>query len=222
MFGRKINSQDLAVQLSRALLPSGADYIGSYIQAVRPDESERVRLMFSLLLFPVTASYGAILTTTNQELKDSLIEAHEIYLSSIRDQDQLVRLGDYIIWRVEREAIARVLRERYFQLLVSSDFDEYQIRYGLLIRLITDMRQQTYLNDIDLGMSQGNETKEGISEVFTTLGTSFTRYILNIDPMNYSLNQSDKDRLMTSIAHGSSIQGHGFFGMSDVLKKFRL
>lgn len=222
MFGRKIKSEDLAVQLSRALLPSGADYIGSYIHAVRPDESERTRMMFSLLLFPVTASYGAILTTTNQKLKDSLIEAHEIYLSSIHEQDQLVRLGDYIIWRVEREAVVRVLSERYFQLLVPSDFDGHQIRYGMLLRVIADIRKQTYVNDLDLGMSQSKDTKEGMLEAFTALGTSFTRYILKIDPTNYSLPQSEKDRFMTSIALGSSIQGHGFFGMSDVLKKFRL
>lgn len=218
MSGRSINPELLAEQLGAALLPSGAAHVGAYFKAVRPDEAERTRMMFSMLLFPVTASYGMIHTTTNPDLKDALIKAHDIYLGRIREQDQLVNLGDYIIWRVERDSVARELRERYSQLIVPSGFDTHQVRHGLLLRVVADVRKQTFLTDLHFGVSQTTDGKQGMMLAFRALGTTFTRHVLKIDPTGQNLAQWERERYEASIAYASALHAHGFFEITEVFK----
>lgn len=218
MFTRKIKPEVIADRLARALLPSGVEYFASYFAAVLPDELEQERLTLSMMLYPVIASYSTILYTKDRKLKEDLTHAHEIYLNRILDQDQIVRLGDYIIWRIEREVIARELRERDALILVASDFDNYQIRYGMLIRMIVNMRQQTYFSDMDIGMSQGRDTEQGLMLSWKSLGTTFTRQILSIDPAKDNLSQSDRGRFLASIEHGSRLQGYGYFQIVDIIK----
>jgi hypothetical protein len=58
MSGLKYNPEHIAEQLGYALLPSGAAHVGACFKAVRPDDAERTRMIVSMLLFPITASYG--------------------------------------------------------------------------------------------------------------------------------------------------------------------
>src|ERR1035441_10178980 len=130
MFGRKYSPEDIADQLSQVVMPSGAIHVAAYYKFMRPDEDERVRIIFSLLLLPLALSYPIIHTTTNPKLAEALRQSHEVYLGRIREPDQLVDLGRYIVWGFEREAIAHELRERFCQLIVPSGFDGHQMRYG--------------------------------------------------------------------------------------------
>jgi hypothetical protein len=176
-------------------------------------------MMFTMHLFPIAASYGIVHTTTNAKLREALLQAHEIYLSRFREQDQLVKLGDYIIWRIERESVAHELRERFCQLVIPSGFDSHEIRYGMLLRGVSDVRKATFGRDLSFGMSQaGGDSKLGLKLGFMALGTSFTRQVLKMDPTAPDLSPDERERYQTSLGYASALLAHGFFNVTDVFK----
>lgn len=142
MFGRKHNAEEIASQLGALVMPSGAMHVAAYYKAVRPDEDERVRIIFSLLLLPLALSYPVAQTTNNSKFREALLQAHEIYLSRIPEADQVINAGRYIVWNLEREAIARDFREEFCQLIGPSGFDGYQMRYGMLVRAVVGIRNR--------------------------------------------------------------------------------
>jgi hypothetical protein len=100
MFGRKYSPEDIADQLFQVVMPSGAMHVAAYYKAVRPDDEERIRIVFSLLLLPLAASFPMIHTTTNSKLREALLQAHDVYQGRIREADQIVDLGRYIVWTI--------------------------------------------------------------------------------------------------------------------------
>lgn len=220
MSGLKYNPEHIAEQLAYALLPSGAAHLGAYFNAVRPDDAERTRMMFSVLLFPITASYGMIHNTKDPKFRETLVQAHDVHLKRIREQDKIVNLGDYITWRVERDSIARELREKFCQLVIPSGFDKHQIRYGMLLRVAADVRKQMFGTDIHFGMSQTSDPKAGLMLAFRALGTTFTRHVLKIDPTGSDLAHWERERYEASIAYASALHAHGFFQITEFFKTF--
>src|SRR6266545_6415729 len=128
MFDRKATAQKIAEYLrSWFLAADTANYIGAYQAVVPLDEAERRRMYFSLQLFPISVTYTIAEAKNESMLMDATRDAHDLYLSGFRDKDQIVRIGDYIIWRVELEALAHLLRENFSQLIVPSEFEDHQM-----------------------------------------------------------------------------------------------
>ena len=146
-------------------------------------------------------------------------------LGRIREADQLVDLGRYIIWGFEREAIAQELRERFCQVIGPAGFDGHQVRYGMLVRVAMDVRNRAFGTDLNFGMSQsGGESKLGLMLAFKAMATSFTKQVLTIDlaaldPDGPTFNPGQQERFETSIAHASAFHAHGFFAVADLLKR---
>src|SRR2546422_7424482 len=131
MFGRKYNPQEIAEHLRTWIAHGQArELIGGYFASVRPDEPERTRIMFSLHIFPIAASYSIAEAKNDARLIEAVRRAHDLYLSCFRDRDQIVRLGDYVIWRGERDAGPSGVRgeggplSRSCALLVTADWKE--------------------------------------------------------------------------------------------------
>jgi hypothetical protein len=220
MFGRNYNPEDLADRLSQLVMPSGAMHVAAYYKFMRPDDDERIRILFNLLLLPLALSYPTIQTTTNTKLAEAIRQSHEVYLRRIREADQLVDIGRYVVWNFEREAIAHELRERFCQLIVPSAFDGHQMQYGMLVRVASDVRNRTVWTDFNFGMSQaGGDSKWGLTLAFGAMAASFTKRVFKIDLAAVDLDPVQKDRFQQSIALASAFHAHGFFALTELLKK---
>ena len=219
MFGKKYDPELIVSHLATVLLPSCAAYVTDYINAVRLDETERARMKFSMYLFPIVASYGLALTTTNSKFKTALLKAHIIYLEGFRDREMLVNLGETIVWRIERDAISRELRDRFGQTIAPADFGFHEIRYGTLLGIVSGIRSNAFLTDFSLGMSQAQDNpKLGFQASLNSLGISFTRYVLKIDPNDPDLSSADRDRFQRSVANSILFLGQTYFNVIDIQK----
>jgi len=224
MFGRKYNPQEIAEHLRTWIAHGQArDLIGGYFACVRPDELECTRIMFSLHIFPIAASYGIAEAKNDARLIEAVRQAHDLYLSCFRDRDQIVRLGDYVIWRVEREAVASVLREECCQIIGPSTFDEHAIKYGMLLRVVSEIRKRTFATDILLGMSQPTgDSKKELMSACESLGITFTRHVLKIDLSDRGLTSDQFERYQTSRGFAATLLMQGLFTLSDMFKTLRL
>jgi hypothetical protein len=219
MFGKKYDPEQIVSHLTTILLPSCAGYVHDYLNAVRLDEAELTRMTFSMYLFSVAACDGGIQTTTNAKFKAALLKAHSSFLDRFPDRETLVNLGEIVIWQFERDFIARELHDRLGKSILPGDFDFHEIRYGTLLRIASDIRKNAFSTDIHLGVSQGQgDPKLGMQLAFKALGTSFTRYVLKIDPTDPELSSTDRDRFQRSVAHAIPFLGQGFFNVTDFLK----
>ena len=220
MFGKRYDPEEIANSLATALLPSCVDQVTDYINAVRLDAAERKRLMFSIFLFSVAASEGIVRTTTNVEFKTALLKAHTTYLERHRCTEDLGNLGELIIWEIERKFVIRELKVRFGLAVDQSTFDDHAIRNGTLLGIAADFRKEAFLTDIHLGMSQGQgDPRLGIQQTFKSLGTSFTRQVLDIDPNTSDLSHEQHERFHRSVAYASKFLGLGYFNVLDSLKR---
>jgi hypothetical protein len=220
MFGRKYNPEEIAERLRRLLLPSGGMELAAFLQAVCPDEAERERMILNTNLFPIAASYGIVNARTKPKFRDALFQAHELYLNRFREQDKLVSLGDYIIWRVERDWVERDLRERFCQLITPSSFNSHKIPFGMLLRIATDFRKATFRTDLQIGMAAGGgDQKREVILIFAALGTTFTRQVLKIDPTDPGLSSDEINRFQLGLGYASALLGHGFFNLTELFKE---
>ena len=187
------------------------------------DQTEYARLLFTALLFPLSASHGIAAATPEDPIFDIIAKAHEVFLSRLRNPDQRVTLGDYVIWRIEREAVCRILQERFKQRIDASGFASHQIRYGLMARVVADIRKRAFLIDIEYGVKSASteQPKDGLMSILLSLATSFTRYVLTIDPTNPQNTQATVDRYRTSIGLASQIVGDIYFRLVDECKATR-
>jgi hypothetical protein len=224
MFGRKFKPEEIAEQLHAVVL-EGTTLLGAYERFVRPDEAERTRMLFSAQLFPVAASFavaasvGRAATATNANLKDAFLQAHVVYLDLFADQDQLVRVGDYLIWRIERDLVARVLRERFCQVIIPSVFDAHEIRYGMLLRVVSDIRKEMFCADIERGVSLAlHDPEQGFMMAFMSAATTFTRQVLNIDPNDPALTDGQRERFQMSGGYAGTFLMQSYFKVIDVFK----
>jgi len=224
MFGRKYNPQEIAEHLRTWIAHGQAtELIGRYFPSVRPDEPERTRIMFSLHIFPIAASYGMAEAKNDARLIEAVRQAHDLYLSCFRDRDQIVRLGDYVIWRVEREAVASVLREECCQIIGASTFDEHAIRYGMLLRVVSEIRKRTFANDLLFGMSQPTgDPKQELMSACEWLGITFTRHVLKLAPGDPGLTSDQFERFQTSRGFAAALLMQGLFTLSDMFKTLRV
>ncbi len=178
MFGRRCNPEELADRLRQLVMPSGAGYVAAYYLSLRPDEQAQVRIQFNLLLLPLALSYQTIDTTRNSKFAEAIRQSHEVYLSKIPEADRMVDIGRYIVWDFEREAISHELRERFCRVIVPSAFDGHQMRYGMLIRVASEVRNRAVWTDFNYGMSQaGDDSQIGLSLAFAAMATSFTKRV---------------------------------------------
>jgi len=221
MFGRKYNAEDIASQLGGLVMPSGAMHVAAYYKAVRPDEDERVRIIFGLLLLPLALSYPMAQTTKNLKLRDALLQAQEAYFGRIPEADQVIDAGRYIVWNFEREAIAGNLREQFCQLIQPSDFDGYQMRYGMLVRAAAGIRNRAFWTDFNYGLSQsGGDSNRGLTLAFAAMATSFTKRVLAINPgKRLDLIPGEQERFDMSVALASTFHAHGFFATAELFKR---
>ena len=174
---QEFSPEQIATQLGDALVQSDHEFFAAYFQAIHPDEAEQTRMMLHMHLFPVIASNGVIHITANKQLSEVLRRAHDVYLGRFREQERLVRLGDYVVWRTEREAVARELQKKFNQLVQPSEFDTHEIRYGTMLRAVASVRIEIFATDIAYGMSQGKSSEERFALAFRALGTSFTKQV---------------------------------------------
>ena len=221
MFGRKYNPDDIASQLDGLVMPSGAMHVAAYYKALQPDEDERVRIIFGLLLLPLALSYPMVQTTNNLKLREALLQAHEVYLGRIPEADQVIDAGRYIVWNLEREAIARDLREQFCLLIGPSGFDGHQMRFGLLVRSVSGIRNRTFWTDFNFGLSQsGGDSSRGLTLAFAAMATSFTKRVLVINPgERLDLIPREQERFDMSIALASAFHAHGFFAAAELFKR---
>ena len=218
MFGKKYDPEKIVGQLATILVPSCAAHVTGYINAVQLDKAERKRMTLSMYLFSISASHGLV-GTRNEKFKTTLLKAHRIYLERFRDAETLVKLGELIIWPIERESVSRELHDQSGKSIVSSDFDFHEIRYETLLHVISGIRSNAFLTDISMGMFQGQDDIElGMSLAFKNLGISFTRYVLEIEPNDPELASADRIRFQSSAAHASILLGQGFYNVTDMLK----
>jgi hypothetical protein len=147
-----------------------------------------------------------------------------VYLGRIRESDQIVDLGRYIVWGFEREAIAHELRERFCQLIVPAGFNGHQMRYGMLVRVAADVRNRTVWNDFDFGMSQsGGDSQLGLTLAIAALATSFTKRVFTqdftaLDPAGPNFPEH-QERFQRSVTLASAFHAHGFFALAELLKR---
>src|SRR5439155_2697435 len=134
-----------------------------------------------------------------------------------------VILGDYVIWRIEREAVCRVFHKRFDKWIDASGFASQQIRYGLMAQVVSDIRKRAFLIDIQYGMKSAStdQPREQLMSILWSLATSFTRYVLAIDPANPNNRQATVDRYRTSIGSASQIVGDIYFRLFDECKAAR-
>jgi len=218
MFEQKYQPEEIADQF-HAIVRDGATIFGTYERSVRPNDAERTRLLFTAQLFPVAASFIRLSSIKNSKLKNAMLQAYDIYLARFPDQDQIVKVGDYAIWRVERERVARALREDYCQLVVATDFDNQEIRYAMLLRIVSDIRKLMFVSDMETGMSSANDPKQCLSFAFISAGITFTRQVLKIDPNDPMLTANQQDRIQISSGLASTYIGQSFFRMTDLFKE---
>lgn len=90
------------------------------------------------------------------------------------------------------------------------------MRYGMLIRVASDVGNRTVWTDFNYRMSQaGNDPKTGLTLAFAAMATSFTKRAFKADMM--SMNQ---DRFQQSVALASAFHAHGFFAFAQLVKSF--
>jgi sulfur transfer complex TusBCD TusB component (DsrH family) len=220
---QEVTPESIASQLFDCV-QRAAPESGVYKQAIGLTQREEQRFLFSLLLYPLGATHGLTAALDQTSPSAHLFSAaHEIYLDRVRDQDALVKLGDYVIWRIECEAVIAALRDDFGQLVLPSEFDARQIRYGMLFRIIAQIRKRTFVSDMRyaLNIAPANEPKEHLKYLFIALGTSFTRHTLRIDPSDASNPAAITQRFQASVGLGGIMLAKIYFQLIDLVKESR-
>lgn len=221
MFAESYHPEEIADQL-HSVVRDGAAIFGTYQRSINLDEAERTRLLFTAQLTPIAVSFVIVARRTkNEKLKKALFEAHEIYLGGFASQDQIVRLGDYIIWRVERDSLAQALRERFGQIVLANGLNAHEIRYGMLLHVVSDIRKQSFECDVQNGLNASPNPKQGLSFAFMSAGVTFTRQVLQIDPNDPTINASQQERFNASVGLLASFIGQSFFKITDMSTAMR-
>lgn len=195
---------------------------GTYFVTLHPTEVERRRIMLTLFLLPLAMAYGRTLHR-DEATKELLKAAKRVYLSRMADQDEVVRCGDLVIWRVDRTDVLSTLRECYTLLLADSDFAQHQIRYGLLAHSLSFARNDILAADLRTALEKSPEGdfQETTKLLFQYLSISFTRQVLDIDPSRPGITNDEIVRLQVSITLAVPIVRTVFWEVSDVLKKMK-
>jgi hypothetical protein len=216
MFGKTFQPKEISDQL-QAVVRDGAAILGGFQRSINPDEAERTRLLFTAQLLPIAVSFLIIARRTKSEsLKRALSEAHTIYLDGFADQNQIVSVGDYIIWRVERDSLARALREIFGQIILATGLNAYEMRYGMLLHVVSDIRKQSFECDVQNGLNATPNPKQGLSFAFMSAGVTFTRQVLQIDPNDPTISRAQQERFNASVGLLASFIGQSFFSITDM------
>ncbi|MDD2710722.1 MAG: hypothetical protein PHV34_22305 [Verrucomicrobiae bacterium] len=203
--------------LQTSLVPGGAGFVQAYLRDVRPSEEERERMRFSMVLYPIVASYGIICAYDKRQLHDLMSRATAIYLSRIADQTRMVRFGDYIVWPTEQIAVAKVMQLNFGLDVGNTGFEALGIQFGVLINATFLVRMNSYLTDVRHGFSQAENHNQQLQMAFMSLGMSFTRYVLRMD--DGLLPPDEQRRYRFSVAHSGQLLGHGFFNVFEYIKE---
>ena len=194
-----------------------------YEKMVHPDDDERHRFYFSVILLPLVISHFQTIENSDAKIRSLLTAGYEIYLNRLRDQQSLVRTGDYVIWRIEQGEVARVLRERFFDLVTDESLGNHQIKYGVLIRVVADVRKAMVNNDFNIAARHADSShpKDVLAKFFLSIGTSFTRQDLSIYPNDPNLSETDAERLEGSIALAAQFIGELYFKIMELHKNVK-
>ncbi|HEY6167746.1 MAG TPA: hypothetical protein VI454_06880 [Verrucomicrobiae bacterium] len=207
-------------ELFAETIRDAAPHFATFKRELNLDAPEYARLLFTSLLFPLSASHSIAVAQPGTPLAAIIPKAHDVFLSKLRNPDQLVTLGDYVIWRIERDAISKVLYERFSQSVDAARFASHQIGYGLMAHIVSDVRKRTFLMDAEYGsgMASSGQPKDRLMGALMWVATSFTRYVLTIDPTNPQNTQATVDRYRTSIAFACQIVGDIYFRLVQECK----
>ena len=134
-----------------------------------------------------------------------------------------MRAGAYVVWGIEREAVSRILRERFFDLISPALFDAHQVRYGTLARAISEVRRET--QQLDMKHAIMTAPKDYVRAYVGLLGlnmaASFTKQILRMDPFAPA-GSEDHTRYSVSVAHAAHFISHIYIETTKLLNQLNV
>lgn len=219
LFGKKYDPVEIAGRLEKNVWPDYPNNMTAYFKAVRPDGPEQARLRLSTHLFVIAASHHAFSSSKDANFKKALAEAHNIFLKRFLDYDKTVNLGQTVIWQAERAEVSCALRDRLGIHVAPSAFDSHEIRYDRLLTVLPEIRNKAYMADLAIGMLHGNgDDQKGLQFVALSLGVTFTKYVLRINPNAPDLNSAELERFQVSADHAAILCFSGVCNTADYSK----
>ncbi|MCB1232052.1 MAG: hypothetical protein KDN19_17420 [Verrucomicrobiae bacterium] len=219
MFRKKITPELFAGDLFSSLHEVETD-LGKYFSVLTPNESERRRIFLTAFLLPLSAAH-LLAEQRGEKALDFVEKTKALYLRNFNQADEIVRCGDLVIWRFDRERLLERLRSESALLISDDGFKDHQIRYALLLRALAEVRIETFAGDMRMALrnTHTSEMKEIFSNFVRNLSASFTRQVLDIDPSRAQTTEDDLARLQASLITAGPIVGGVFFSVSDLMKK---
>ncbi len=196
------------------------DDLAKFQAVVGLDEQERMRMMLTTFLLPISIACGNAAMSNDPGLMKLTGDARNIYLGRMTDKATVVRCGDYVVWRVDRNNVFRMLREQLSLLKGDSELLDYQIPYGVLVLAIVTSRCDTYCSDVRMMLEKAPRGDfQAMSEfLYKGMSASFNRQIIEFDPMNPSMNEAAIERFQIGFAYGIPVVGGLHQRVTSILK----
>ena len=219
LFRKKYKPEQIAAELWDAINVV-AVHIVPWTKAIQPSDSERDRLELCVWLLPMVMSHQICGGISDEKLKQAVGEAHEILFKSFREKDELLIIGDFVIWNHERQQVARVLREKYLQPVTAELLASHKVRKDLLLRVLTEVRKETAINDFSMATtkSSGGRHEEIFKNFCEFAATSLSKQVIRFDALNPNLTQNEADRMLVSVAHVRSPIGYLYMRIIEILR----
>jgi len=191
-----------------------------WIRAIQPSGPEQARLGLCVSLLPIVMSHLLCCGEADEKLRRAVNEAHEIYFKNFREKDELLIIGDFVVWNREREQVARVLREKYLQPVTAELLAVHRVRRDLLLRVLAEVRKEAAITDFSMAATKASSGR--VEEIFKYFmefaATSFSKQVITFDALNPKLTKNEADRFQASVALAEDPIGHLYLKVAEVLR----
>ena len=203
----RLDASQVALRLV-TVFTSAAHSVSQFEVRLSLDTAERVRLYFSALLFPAVAiaAEAEISRNSNRRVVEA---ACEIYLRNVPDKERTVRLGEYVIWAVERD---NVMKSFQHNPALARDYSSATdtLPYGSLLTLAHYVRRRSYAIDTQLGLSKikdPQDRQQTFQAMLEPLASTFAMQVLGIGSHQMVTNPQMYERAGVATALAGPIVG---------------
>ena len=198
-FEKKYEPNDIVAKLHAALLKASSP-LSVWHQSIKPSAAESDRLKFTLFLLPLALCHLHTQDAKNVKFAQAVQAAFEIYLDNYRDKNEIITIGDYIIWGCEKDSISYILREKYFIPVTSENLGAESLKMNILLHAAADVRKRAATCDFQMGINNAPEkaNKEILISVLQMFAATFSKQVIKFDLANYNSNAAEAERFLKS------------------------
>ncbi len=172
-----------------------------WYEAMRPNKMEQARLQVASFLLPIAISGTRSVTQSNKNFISALQEAQKTYLSNYADGQEIVDVGDYIVWDIERDSFARILRNKFYQPVTTEMLSGHKLRMSMLLEVAAEVRKELAVADLEIAII--NSSNASPDQIFVSvakmMAATISKQILGLNVQNNDFSQDEIARFNKSV-----------------------